>query len=204
MTMSLWCAGPPLVLASRSASRRAMLEAAGIPIEVSIPDVDERAVEAAGGPRGPVEAASLLAREKARTVARHMSHRLVVGADQTLALGARRFDKPRDRTAARNQLMTLAGKTHHLHSAVALARDGEILFEGSDTASLTMRNLSESFLDSYMDAAGSAVLDSVGAYQLEKLGIHLFERIEGDHFTILGLPLLRLLEFLRGQGCLAT
>jgi len=202
--MSLWRAGLPLVLASRSAPRRAMLEAAGIPVEVSIPDVDERAVEAAAGPRAPVEAAALLAREKARAVARHMPRRLVVGADQTLALGARRFDKPRDRTAARNQLMTLAGKTHHLHSAVTLARDGEILFEGTDTACLTMRKLSESFLDSYMDAVGSAVLDSVGAYQLEKLGIHLFERIEGDHFTILGLPLFRLLEFLRRQGCLAT
>jgi len=202
--MSLWRAAQPLVLASRSLPRRAMLEAAGIPIEVSIPDVDERAVEAAAGPPAPVEAAALLAREKAKAMARHMPQRLVVGADQTLALGARRFDKPRDGAAARAQLLALAGKTHHLHSAVALAQDGEVLFEGADTASLTMRNLSESFLDSYMDAAGSAVLDSVGAYQLEKLGIHLFERIEGDHFTILGLPLLRLLEFLRRQGCLAT
>ena len=100
--------------------------------------------------------------------------------------------------------MTLAGKTHHLHSAVALARDGEVLFDGNDTASLTVRNLSGSFLDSYMDAAGSAVLQSVGAYQLEKLGIHLFERIDGDHFTILGLPLFKLLDFLRRTGSLAA
>jgi septum formation protein len=204
MTMSLWRAAQPLVLASRSVPRRAMLEAAGIPIEVSIPDVDERAVEAAAGPRTPIEAAAILAREKAKAVARHMPHRLVVGADQTLALGARRFNKPRDCAAARTQLMALAGKTHHLHSAVALAQDGEVLFEGTDTASLTMRNLSESFLDSYVEAVGGAVLDSVGAYQLEKLGIHLFERVEGDHFTILGLPLLRLLEFLRQQGSLST
>jgi len=133
-----------------------------------------------------------------------MPHRLVVGADQTLALGPRRFDKPRDRAAAREQLAVLSGKTHHLHSAVALARDGEILFDGMDTASLTMRNLSGSFLDSYMAAAGAAVLESVGAYQLEKLGIHLFERIDGDHFTILGLPLLRLLGFLRQNGSLAA
>jgi septum formation protein len=202
--MSLWHARQPLVLASRSAPRRAMLEAAGIPIEVCSPDLDERAVEAAAGPRSPADAARLLACEKAKAAARHMPHLLVVGADQTLALGERRFDKPRDRAAAREQLMTLAGKTHLLHSAVALARDGEVLFDGTDTASLTMRNLSGPFLDRYMDAAGSAVLDSVGAYQLEKLGIHLFERVDGDHFTILGLPLLKLLEFLRRTGSLAT
>jgi septum formation protein len=202
--MSLWRAGHPLVLASRSTPRRAMLEAAGVPIEVSIPDLDERAVEAMVWPRGPADAAMLLAGEKAKAVARHMPGRLVVGADQTLALGERRFDKPRDRAAARDQLAALAGRTHYLHSAVALARDGEILFDGIDTASLTMRALSGSFLDRYMDAAGSAVLDSVGAYQLERLGIHLFERIDGDHFTILGLPLLKLLEFLRRTGSLAT
>ena len=201
--MSLWRAGQPLVLASRSASRRAMLEAAGIPLEVNVPELDERAMEAAAGPRGSVEAAALLAREKAKAVAQHMPDRLVVGADQTLALGSRRFDKPCDRAAARDQLMTLAGHTHHLHSAVAAARNGTVLFEDTETASLSMRTLSESFLDGYMDAAGGAVLDSVGAYQLEKLGIHLFERIEGDHFTILGLPLLKLLGFLRRQGWLA-
>jgi len=99
-------------------------------------------------------------------------------------------------------MMALAGKTHHLHSAVVLARDGEILFEGIDTASLAIRDLSGSFLDSYMDAAGDAVLESVGAYQLEKLGVHLFHRIDGDHFTILGLPLLKLLDFLRRTGSL--
>jgi septum formation protein len=202
--MSLWCDDQPLVLASRSAPRRAMLEAAGIPIEVSIPDLDERAVEAAAGRRSPAEMATLLAREKAKAVTRLMPHRLVVGADQTLALGEQRFDKPRDFTAASEQLMTLAGKTHHLHSAVVLARDGEILFDANDTASLTVRSLSGSFLDRYMDAAGSALLESVGAYQLEKLGIHLFERIDGDHFTILGLPLLKLLDFLRRTGSLAA
>jgi septum formation protein len=204
MTMSLWRAAQPLVLASRSAPRRGMLEAAGIPIEVSIPDLDERAVEAVAGPRSPLEVATLLAREKAKVIAQHMPRRLVVGADQTLALGERRFDKPRDRAAAREQLQVLAGKTHHLHSAVALMQDGRILFDGVGTARLTMRSLSTSFLDSYMDAAGSATLDSVGAYQLEKLGIHLFERVDGDHFTILGLPLLKLLEFLRRTGSLAA
>jgi septum formation protein len=201
--MSLWQDDQPLVLASRSMSRRAMLEAAGIPVEVCIPDLDERAIEAAAGIHRPADAAALLAREKAKAAARLMPRRMAVGADQTLAFEDRRFDKPRNRAAAREQLMALAGKTHHLHSAVALARDGNVLFDATETASLTLRSLSGSFLDRYLDAAGSAVLDSVGAYQLEKLGIHLFERIDGDHFTILGLPLIRLLDFLRRNGSLA-
>jgi len=201
--MSLWRTARPLVLASRSASRRAMLEAAGIPIEVHVPEVDERGVEVTAGPRGPVDTAVLLACEKALAVALRLPGRLVVGADQTLALGTRRFDKPTDRAAARGQLAALSGVTHDLHSAVAVALDGEVMFTATDTARLTMRPLSETFLDSYMEAAGAAVLDSVGAYQLEKLGVHLFERVEGDHFNILGLPLLPLLDFLRRKGSLA-
>lgn len=201
--MSLWQDDQPLVLASRSMSRRAMLEAAGIPVEVCIPDLDERAVEAAAGVRRPVDAAALLAREKAKAVARLMPHRIVIGADQTLAFEDRRFDKPRDKTGAREQLRMLAGKTHYLHSAVALARDGNVLFDAIDSASLTLRNLSGSFLDRYLEAAGSAALDCVGAYQLERLGVHLFDRIDGNHFTILGLPLLELLDFLRRNGSLA-
>jgi septum formation protein len=192
----------PLVLASRSASRRAMLDAAGVPIEVSVPDFDERAVEAAAGPLEPVKVAMLLAREKAKAMARQKPGRLVVGADQTLALGLRRFDKPRDVEAARAQLEALAGNTHKLHSAVAVVRDEEVLLDAVDTASLTMRPLSGAFLDAYLAAAGPVVVESVGAYQLEKLGIHLFARIEGDHFTILGLPLLALIAFLRKAGCL--
>ena len=202
--MPLWQDDQPLVLASRSMSRRAMLEAAGIPIEVCIPRLDERAIEAAAGIHGPADTAALLAREKAKAVATLMPYRVVVGADQTLAFENRRFDKPCDRASAREQLMMLAGKTHHLHSAVALARDGNVLFDAIDTASLTLRNLSGSFLDRYLDAAGSAVLDCVGAYQLEKIGVHLFDRIEGDHFTVLGLPLLKLLDFLRRNGSLAA
>jgi septum formation protein len=202
--MSLWQADQPLVLASRSKSRRAMLEAAGIPIEVYIPDLDERAVEAVAGVCGPADTAALLAREKAKAVARLMPRRLIIGADQTLALNDKRFDKPRDRASAREQLMMLAGKTHHLHSAVALARDGNVLFDAIDTASLTLRHLSGSFLDRYLDTAGSAVLECVGAYQLERVGIHLFDRVDGSHFTILGLPLLKLLDFLRRNGSLAS
>ncbi len=198
----LWRGAQPLVLASRSASRRAMLAAAGLPIEVSIPDLDERAVEAVVGPLAPAKVAMLLAREKAKAIARDKPGRLVIGADQTLALGHRRFDKPRDAEAARAQLAALAGNTHELHSAVAAVRDGDVLLDTVDTASLTMRPLSDAFLDAYLAAAGPAVTDSVGAYQLEKLGIHLFSRIEGDHFTILGLPLLPLLAFLRKANCL--
>jgi septum formation protein len=201
--MPLWRATRPLVLASRSAPRRAMLEAAGLPVETSLPDLDERAVETAAGPLGPAAVAVLLARAKASAVARHQPGRLVVGADQTLALGDRRFDKPGDRAAARAQLMVLSGKTHHLHSAVAVACDEKVLFDAVDTASLTMRGLPDDFLGAYLDAAGVSVLESVGAYQLEKLGIHLFERIEGDHFTILGLPLFKLIAFLRQHGSLA-
>jgi len=200
---ALWRAAEPLVLASRSASRRAMLETAGLPVEISLPDLDERAVEAAAGPLGPADAALLLAREKAQAVARQRPGRLVVGADQTLALGSRRFDKPANAVAARAQLHALSGNTHHLHSAVAVVRDRDVLLNATGTASLTMRRLSDSFLDAYCAAAGASMLESVGAYQLEKLGIHLFERIEGDHFTILGLPLLTLLAALRREGFLA-
>jgi septum formation protein len=202
--MSLWQDDRPLVLASRSTSRRAMLEAAGIPVEVCVADLDERAVEASAGTRRPADVAALLAREKAKAVGRLMPQRIVVGADQTLALADRRFDKPCDRAGAREQLMALAGKTHHLHSAVAVAQDGNVLFDATATASLTLRPLSGSFLDRYLDTAGGAVLECVGAYQIEKIGVHLFERIEGDHFTILGLPLLKLLVFLRRNGSLAA
>jgi septum formation protein len=181
-----------------------MLEAAGIPIEISPPDIDERAVEAAAGPLDPAAAARFLASEKAKSVARGLPRRLVVGADQTLSLGTRRFDKPKDRDAARAQLMLLAGQTHQLHAAVVVVRDDEVLFSCTENAVLSMRNLSASFLDAYLDSAGVAALASVGAYQLERLGIHLFERVDGDHFTILGLPLLKLLEFLRQHGSLAN
>jgi len=201
--MSLWLPADPLLLASKSAVRRAMIEAAGIPLEVTSAEVDERAVEARAGPGTPSEAALLLAREKAKVGCAGIAGRFVVGADQTLALGRARFTKPVDRDTAREQLRALSGRTHELHSAVAVARDGRVVFGHVDVARLTMRSLSERFLDSYLDAAGPAVTASVGGYQLEALGIHLFEKIEGDHFTILGLPLFALLGFLRREGCLA-
>ena len=199
--MNLW-RGVPLVLASKSKVRRTLLEAAGIPVEIDPADIDERAVEASHAGASPKNVAILLAREKALAVARRRPGLLVLGADQTLALGTRRFSKPATISAAREQLALLSGKTHALHSGVAVARDGAILFETVATARLTMRVLSNDTLDAYLAAAGERVLQSVGAYQLEGLGVHLFEKIEGDHFTILGLPLLPLLAFFGREGML--
>jgi septum formation protein len=201
--LTLWLSPAPLVIASKSAVRRAVLEAAGIPLEVCPADIDERATEARSPDAGPGEVAALLAREKARAVAAGRPGRFVLGADQTLALGMRRFSKPVDRAAAREQLQALRGRTHELHSAVAVVRDGALLYDRVDVARLTMRSFSDDFLDRYINAAGMAVTASVGAYQLERTGIHLFSHIEGDHFTVLGLPVLPLLAFLRDQGLVA-
>jgi len=201
---ALWLAPAALVLASQSKVRRALLETAGIPVEVRPATLDERAVEARVPDADPAAGAALLAREKALRVAAELPGRLVVGADQTLALGARRFSKPADRAGAKAQLAALAGRTHALHSAVAVARGADILFAHVGIARLTMRPLSEAFLERYLDAAGPAVTASVGGYQLEALGIELFETIDGDHFTILGLPLLPLLAYLRAEGSLAA
>jgi septum formation protein len=128
----------------------------------------------------------------------------VVAADQTLALGQRLFSKPASRDQAVEQLRALAGNSHELHSAVTAARDGKILFADVSVARMTIRRLGEGEIDAYLDQAGQAVTASVGAYQLEGLGVHLFDRIEGDHFTILGLPLLSLLAFLRSEKLLAV
>lgn len=202
--MALWLSSDPLVLASKSAVRRSLLEAAGIAIEINPASIDERAVEAQAGPIGPGEAAALLSREKARAIAATMPGRIVLGADQTLALRDRRFSKAADRDSARLQLAALRGKTHMLHSAVAVVRDGEVVFEHVDAARLTMRAFSEEFLECYLDSVGGAATASVGGYQLEGVGIQLFDRVEGDHSTILGLPLLPLLHWLRRERLLAT
>ena len=201
--MALWLAPAPLILASRSAARRRLLEAAGIPIELCPADLDERALEGNAVPQSPTAVAALLAREKAAMVAKAHPDRLVLGADQTLALGAKRFSKSPDRLAARAQLQALRGRTHELHAAIAFVQDGAVVFEHVETARLTMRAFSDDFLDRYLATVGDAVLASVGGYQLEGLGVQLFESIEGDYFTILGLPILQALDFLRRQGCLA-
>jgi nucleoside triphosphate pyrophosphatase len=201
--MPLWLADQPLVLASKSEIRRALLADAGIPVDVSPADIDERGIEQRAATRDAGETALLLARAKAQAIAARLPGRLVLGADQTLALGERRFSKPADRAAACDQLKALRGQTHELHTAVALARDGAIAFEHREVARLTMRAFSDGFLESYLDAMGGAVTASVGGYQLEKAGVQLFERIDGDHFVILGLPLVALLAYLRRAGCLA-
>jgi septum formation protein len=198
--MGIWLGARPLVLASKSEVRHTILEQAGIPHTVEPADIDERKIErqAAGG----AEAAALLAREKALTVAARSSNAVVLGADQTLVLGQERLSKPKNPDAAREQLVALRGRTHELHAAIAVARGGKIAFEHRAVARLTVRVFSETFLQAYLGAARDTVTASVGAYQLERLGIQLFERIDGDYFTILGLPLLPLLHFLRREGLL--
>lgn len=203
--MTLW-RGEPLVLASKSAPRRALLEAAGIPLAIDPADIDERAAEAASPKEAasPEGAALLLARAKAFETAKRNAGKVVLGADQTLALGAERFSKPKSIDAARAQLRKFSGRTHALHSGIALVRDGNVLFETVSSAHLTMHDFGDVFLDAYLEAAGDRVLQSVGAYQLEGVGVNLFEKIEGDHFTILGMPLLPLLAFFRNSGMIAS
>jgi septum formation protein len=202
--MTLWRGKYPLVLASQSRARQALLANAGIDFEAFPADVDERELQRASGLSAPGDIAALLARQKALAVSARQPGRFVVGADQTLARGAKLFVKPDGRAQAAEQLRALAGGGHELHSAVAVARNGEILFEQVSIARMTMRQLGEREIGAYLDAAGQVVTTSVGAYQLEGLGVHLFERIEGDHFTVLGLPLLPLLAFLRTQGLLGV
>ena len=200
--MTLWCGKDPLILASQSRARQMLLANAGIVFQAVPADIDERAVQQASGLAAPGEIAALLAREKALWVSSRHPGKYVVGADQTLALGDRLFSKPAGLEQAAEQLRALAGHAHTLHSAVAVARDGKILFAETAIARMSMRPLSEVEIKVYLDAAGEAVTSSVGAYQLEGLGVHLFDRIEGDHFTVLGLPLLPLLAFLRNERLL--
>ncbi len=202
--MTLWRGKDPLILASQSRARQMLLANAGLHFEAVPADIDERAVQQASGLLAPGEIAALLAREKALDVSRGQPGKYVVGADQTLALETRLFSKPSGRAATAEQLRDLAGLSHELHSAVAVARGGKILFEHTAVARMTMRELSGAEIQTYLDDAGEEVTSSVGAYQLEGLGVHLFERIDGDHFTILGLPLLPLLAFLRSERLLGV
>src|ERR1700760_289467 len=201
--MTVWRGDKPLILASQSRARKMLLANAGLSFEAVPADIDERSLQQASKLSAPGEIAKLLAREKATWVSARNAGHYVIGADQTLALGERLFNKPNGRAAAAEQLRALSGQTHELHSAIAVALDGRIAFETVEVARMSMRPLSGDDIRLYLDETGEGVISSVGAYQLEGLGVHLFERIDGDHFTILGLPLLPLLGFLRSQRLLS-
>lgn len=194
-----------IILASQSATRVGILRNAGVVFEALPSRVDERRIEASLASAGasPGEIALALAEAKAAAVAHADPAALVIGADQTLEAGTERWHKPASMMEARDQLGALSGRTHRLRSAVVGLHGNAPPWRFVDTASLTMRNLSSSEIDAYLDRVGEIALRSVGAYQLEGPGIQLFERIEGDYFTILGLPLLPLLTWLRGEGALA-
>jgi septum formation protein len=201
----LWLGETPLVLASGSRTRLALLEAAGIPVEVVRPVVDERAISAPLEKRNepPGRIAAALAFAKAAEVSARMPGRLVLGADQTLSFDGGLLHKSKDMATAARQLAALAGREHRLHAAVAVVQDGRRRAAFVDAARLTMRPLSMRMIARYLDAAGDAVLESVGGYQLEGLGAHLFAKVGGDHSTILGLPMLRTLVALRRLGLVA-
>jgi len=190
-----------LILASTSPARRRMLEAVGLSFSIERPSIDEEAAKAslrAGGLK-PRDQADALAELKALSVSRRADG-LVIGADQMLALEGEIFDKPGSAAAAREHLLRLRGRTHELITAAVVVRDGAVIWRHIDVPRLTMRNFSDAFLDDYLARAGRGVLTSVGAYQLEGLGAQLFERVAGDYFSVLGLPLLPLLAFLREHG----
>jgi len=194
----------PLILASQSPFRRMLMENAGLAFEARPASIDERAVEAEIAARrpSPPELAGELAAAKALDVSRAAPGALVIGSDQTLSLDGRVFHKPADMAEAKSHLTAMSGRTHALNCGVALVRDGAILWRHVSIARLTMRPLTEAFIDRHLARVGSKVLASVGAYQLEGEGVQLFEAIDGDYFTILGLPLLPLLAKLRELGAI--
>jgi septum formation protein len=198
----------PLILASASAARREMLARAGVAFNVEPAQIDERAVQAVltggNGDVEPADIAELLAEAKARDVSARHPGALVIGSDQVLSLGTALLTKSPDLVAVKATLKRLRGRTHELHAGVALARDGELLWSTVDTATLTMRKFSDAFLADYVAAEGVDLCGAVGAFKLEGRGLQLFERIDGDYFTILGMPLLPLLAALRTHDALAT
>lgn len=193
-----------LILASSSPFRRALLAGAGLDFEAVPSNLDERSLEAPLADSGatPDEVALVLAEAKAVDVSERHAGRLVIGCDQTMSLGDQVFHKPADMEAARRHLLDLSGKTHQLNSAVVLARDGLATWRHVSTARLTMRRLDPAFIGRHLARVGNRALSSVGAYQIEGEGIQLFEEIEGDTFTIMGLPLLPLLKELRSMGAI--
>ena len=202
---TLWVASRPLVLASKSATRRALLDAAQIPYATAPADVDERALEAtyfaAGGEVDGL--ARALAIAKALAASRTRPEAFCLAADQTLTIAGRILHKPAGMGEAAATLRALAGRTHRLTSAFAIAIAGRLVAADDDVADLAMRALDEREIARYLERAGPEILSSVGAYQLEKLGVHLFESIRGEHSTILGMPMLKLLAWLRREGLIA-
>ncbi len=194
----------PVVLASTSASRRALLTHAGVTFEARAPGVDEDAAKASLLAEGatPREVADALAELKAIRVSARTPG-LVIGADQTLDLGGALIDKAASLDEARERLQRLRGRSHKLHSAVVVASDGAPIWREVETATLWVRDVSDAFLETYLQANQADLLSSVGCYRLEGPGVQLFEKIEGDYFTILGLPMLGLLDLLRRHGALA-
>ncbi len=193
-----------LVLASRSAARRAMLTGAGVPFAAEDAGVDEAAIKASLVGVDPAELALELARAKALAISRHEPEAWVLGSDQTLAFDGGMISKAPDMVSARERLGRLRGRTHALHSAAALARNGSVVWSGVETARMTMRAFSDAFLDAYLAAEGESILGSVGCYRLEGMGSQLFERVEGDYFTVLGMPLWPVLAELRRAGVIRT
>ena len=197
-------AGGPVVLASSSPGRRAVLASAGVPFEVDPPRVDEDEVKRAlrADQESAEGVADVLAELKAARMSARHAGRMVLGADQVLECEGRQYDKPVSRDEAVAQLKELRGRRHRLVSCAVVVRDGQRIWQALDVAELGMRDFTDDFIDRYLDAAGSAVLDGPGAYRVEALGVQLFREIKGSHFTILGLPLLPLLDFLRENGVL--
>lgn len=196
--------GERLILASRSAARRAMLENAGVAFEARAADVDEAAIKAVSTDLDPVALAVRLAEAKALAVSRDDPDAWVLGSDQTLAFDGGLVSKAASLEAARDRLKAMRGRTHTLHSGAALATKGQIVWSGADTARMKMRDVSDAFLETYLAAEGEALLSCVGAYRLEGIGSQLFEAVEGDFFTVLGLPLWPVLAELRRAGVIAS
>jgi len=194
--------GERLILASKSAARRAMLIDAGVPFAVQVADVDEDALKTPGV--DPVELAVELARAKALAVSRHDADAWVLGADQTLSFEGGLVSKAPTLQAARERLSAMRGRSHQLHSGAALARNGQVVWSGADTVEMKMRDFSDAFLDAYLATEGEGLLACVGSYRLEGLGSQLFEAVEGDYFTVLGLPLWPVLAELRRAGVIAS
>jgi len=192
----------PLVLASESPFRKTLLENAGLTFDVEPAQIDERAVEAALGDLNPEDVATILAEAKAQDVSERNPGAIVIGSDQTLSLDGAIYHKPADMDEARRRLLALSGKTHDLNSAIVLAKDGETIWRHMSVARMTMRDLDPGFIGRHLSNVGDEALSSVGAYQFEGEGIQLFERIDGDYFAIIGLPMIPLLAQLRDLGAI--